>query len=190
MNVFAATGIDSHPNDVGVYHSGAGLHPDNELVGRKKKQLPAEWASNNPLIDHATGELVSGFSVTRAPDANEIRVRRRGVSPFGGSGLRFTNGSYREKSGGTADMNTGASMNIAGGPGQASTMVRTDGPKKVDEGQKLPVLPKQTTRGAAIPVPAGGMAAFGANAPVVPKMPGFGSVVRILLNPKAASAGV
>lgn len=189
MKAFASPGIDSNPDEHGVYNSGAGLRPDTPVS--KTHALPPDWGSNNPLIDHVTSNLIGGFDATAAPDASTIRVRRRGVSPFGGSFDRFGSGINANKSGGTSDMNTGASGLIAGGKGQASSFVRVQGPKKQDEGMKLPVLPKQVIRGGVTATPSGGgVMGTGAPAPIQPKVYGFPSIIKVLINPNSVKKGV
>src|SRR2546429_429304 len=122
MKTFAAPGIDSNPAEQGVYNSGAGLHPTTDTA--KISGLPFDWRSNNPAIDRVTTNLIGNFDATKAPDASTIRVRQRGVTVWGGSFVKYKTGQTREKSGGIGDMNTGADLRIAGGKGQASSLVR------------------------------------------------------------------
>lgn len=186
MKRFAAPGIDTGLMDQGVFNSGAGFAPDAPQV-LNPSYAPLDWASNNPTIDHATENLIGNFDATKAPDASTIRTRRRGISPWGGAYDNYGYGTNRQKSGGIVDLNLGADNRVAGGKGQASSFVRVSGPKKPDEGMKLPVLPKQVVRGGPMASPTGGgVMGTGAPAPVQPKVYGFPSIIKILVNPASA----
>lgn len=183
---FASPGIDAGTFDQGAYKSGAGLSLDSPQV-QNPNAAPYDWSSKNPLVGHETGHLIAGFDATRAPDAASMRTRRRGISPWGGAVNDYFEPRNVEKSGGIADMNTGADMRIAGGKGQASSFVRVSGPKKPDEGMKLPTLPRQVVRGGVLATPTGGgVMGTGAPAPVQPKVYGFPAVIKVLINPTAA----
>lgn len=183
---FASPGIDAGTFDQGAYKSGAGLSLDSPQV-QTPNFAPSDWSSRNPLIGDQTGNLIGNFDATRAPDAKSIRVRRRGVTPWGGSFDNYGTGMNVQKSGGIVDLNTGADMRIAGGKGQASSFVRVAGPKKPDEGMKLPVLPKQVTRGGIMATPTGGgVMGTGAPAPIQPKVYGFPAIIKVLINPGSA----
>ena len=186
MKRFAAPGIDSGTLNQGVYNSGAGLSLDSPQV-LNPSYAPYDWSSRNPLVSEQTGNLIGGFDATKAPTAADIRTRRRGLTPWGGSFDNYGSGRNVQKSGGIVDMNTGADLRIAGGKGQASSFVRVSGPKKADEGMKLPVLPKQIVRGGVMATPTGGgVMGTGAPAPIQPKVYGFPAIIKVLINPASA----
>ncbi len=183
---FAAPGVDTGTFDQGAYKSGAGLPLESPQV-QNPNSPPWDWGSNNPLIDHATSNLVGNFDATKTPNASTIRIRRRGITPWGGSFDNYGVGRNAQKSGGIVDTNTGADIRISGGKGQASSFVRVNGPRKSDEGMKLPVLPKQVVRGGVVLTPTGGgIMGTGAPAPIQPKVYGFPSIIKVLINPTSA----
>lgn len=164
---YAAPGIDSNLEEFGIRSSGAGLHPETVTL----KSAPYDWGGINPTAHYDVSELVNGYLETKAPSADRIRVRVRGIDPFGG----FFPGKHPNvnyKAGGVADTNTGLSSMIAGGPGQASSLVRV-GKVLPTQGMKLPVLPAEARRGGAMKMPAGGSTTGEAPAPFTPKVAGF-----------------
>lgn len=182
---FASPGIDSSPDEQGVFNSGAGMGPNVKTA--KSGANPYDWNGRNPYSALQSGRLIGNFPATQAPPASSLRIRRRGISPFGGAADRFKSGAIREKAGGIVDMNPGAGSLIAGGPGAAASMVRVNGARKVNEGMKLPVLPMAVTRGGTAVMPAGGgVLGFGPAAPLVPKLP-MPSVIKVLTNPASVS---
>jgi hypothetical protein len=194
VKMFAAPGIDSDVLEWGVYSSGAGLHPSTPT----SKVPPSDWLAVNPDISHATGKLVGNFDATKAQDPRGMRVRRRGISSWGGlmpgsaphaagpTDVRQGTTKFR-KSGGIVDTNLGASGIIAGGPGQASSMVRLSGQRK-DSGMKLPQLPNQVARGGKVAFPAGGMHGL-PPAPLIPKIPGLAGIIRVVQAKQATGTG-
>lgn len=183
MRLFASPGIDSPTDEVGIFNSGAGQTPNSpaalpDTPGRSA--VPSDWSSNNPLWDKVRGFLIGNYGATASKAADATRVRARGVSPFGGSGKPWKHGYYQEKAQGTTDFNLGASSHIAGGSSQAATMVRVNGARKKNEGQKLPILPADATRGGSLPVPAGGFVS-GLAAPLVPQVPGLPSIFKMIV---------
>lgn len=174
VKVFAAPGIDSHPQEFGVYNSGAGRAPETTTL----KTPPYDWFNEAPSQNYQTENFIGNFGATKAQPANQIAIRKRGVSPWGGffpgkrAALTF------QHPGGIADMNPGASARIAGGPGGASSMVRTHGVRN-NRGMKLPVLPPSITRGGSAPVPSGGGSHEPLTAPILPKVPGWPSIFKV-----------
>jgi hypothetical protein len=172
VKVFAAPGIDSHPDEVGVYASGAGRDAGAFKVA------PYDWLNESPEQGYATGQLISGYEATKAPPINSISIRRRGISPWGGFFPGKKSAIIYQHPGGIADMNPGASSTIAGGPGAASSMCRISGVRN-NRGMKLPVLPQEVTRGGNQPFPAGGGSHEPLTAPMIPKVPGWPSIFKV-----------
>lgn len=174
VKVYAAPGIDSHPQEFGVYNSGAGRAPETTTL----KTPPYDWFNEAPSQGYHTENLIGNFDATKAPHANQMAVRKRGVSPWGGffPGKRIAL-AYQHP-GGIADMNPGASSRISGGPGAASSLVRTHGVRN-NRGMKLPVLPPSVTRGGSAPVPSGGGSHEPLTAPILPKIPGWPSIFKV-----------
>jgi hypothetical protein len=186
VKVFASPGIDSTPGEFGVIASGAAFPP----VAGTYKTPPWDWANDAPEQGNEPGRLVGNFSATTAPVAADLKVRRRGLSPFGGSFQSPGNPHSQQHTGGIVDMNPGASFLIAGGPGAASSMVRLQSKiKKPNLGMKLPVLSNAVQRGGVVPLPAGGSADAGLAAPLMPKLTGWPTIFAFR-NPAAATARV
>jgi hypothetical protein len=150
--MFAAPGIDSGVDEYGVFNSGAALHPNAPT----KKAAPTDWSNESPTVGYATSRLVGNYADTQAPDASSLKIRRRGLAPFGGFFSGPRSGLAYQHPGGIVDHNAGADHLIAGGPGQASTFCRVNGGKKNNAGMKLPILPSTITRGGPSVMPAGG----------------------------------
>jgi hypothetical protein len=182
VKVFAAPGIDSHPSEQGVFNSGAGFDP----TATTSKTPPYDWGNEAPSQNYETENLVGGFDATKAPTAHALGVRRRGVSPWGGHFPGKQAAMTFQHPGGIADMNPGASARIAGGPGQASSMVRLHGVRS-NRGMKLPVLPQEVTRGGSLPIPVGGGSHDPLVAPLMPKVPGWPSIFNIVVKQDKAS---
>jgi hypothetical protein len=174
VKVFAAPGIDSHPSEVGVFASGAGREPETSTF----KSAPYDWFNEAPSQGYHTENLIGGFDATKAPPATSMSIRKRGVSPWGGFFPGKRAALIYQHPGGIADMNPGASSRIAGGPGQASSLVRTHGVRN-NRGMKLPVLPATVTRGGSAPVPSGGGSHEPLTAPILPKVPGWPSIFKV-----------
>lgn len=173
VKVFGAPGIDSHPSEVGVYNSGAGLHPNTETY----KTAPYDWLNESPEQGYEHGEFIGSGSqgVTKTKQANSLQIRKRGISPWGGFFHGGRASLAMQHPGGIVDTNTGASSMIAGGAGQASSFVRLHGGRD-DRGMKLPVLPQETKRSGIAPFPAGGGTHDPLAAPLQSKVPGFPSI--------------
>ena len=171
VKVFAAPGIDSHISEQGVFNSGAGLAPDHATL----KTPPYDWGNEVETYDHNTGRLVGNFAATQAPNAASMKIRKRGISPWGGNSTHQRGISHMHP-GGIADMNPGADSRIAGGSGAASSMCRVNRVTDNSRGMKLPVLPQETARGGAGNVPAGGGGHDSLAAPLKPKVPGWPTI--------------
>jgi hypothetical protein len=174
VKVFATPGIDSDPSEQGVFNSGAGLHPHTQTL----KTKPYDWLNESREQGYGAGFLVGAGdtnSQTKSKQANQLSVRRRGIAPWGGFFKGGRAHSAMQHRGGIVDSNTGASGLIAGGPGQASTLVRVQG-GRVDRNMKLPVLPTQTKRGGVAPMPQGGGSHDPLTAPLKSNVPGFPSI--------------
>lgn len=185
VKVFAAPGIDSSVEEQGIRSSGAGFHP----AAIPSKATPYDWFSIAPEQLNDTGRLIGNYDATKAPTPDSLRIRRRGITPFP-SFPQGRNPNVHANVGGSIDTNAGADSHIAGGRGQAASMVRVNGAKKANEGMKLPILPKQILRGNAVGVPAGGaMLGTGSPAPIQPKMFGFPSIIKVLANPASVTKG-
>ena len=174
VKVFAAPGIDSHPSEVGVFASGAGREPETATF----KSAPYDWSNECPTQHYNTERLIGGFDATLAPPANSMQIRKRGISPWGGFFRGKAHNLIYQHPGGIADMNPGASSRISGGPGAASSLVRTHGVRN-NRGMKLPVLPPDVTRGGSAPVPSGGGSHEPLTAPIMPKIPGWPSIFKV-----------
>src|SRR5713101_1335838 len=139
---YAAPGIDSTIKEQGVVSSAAGsAFVVNE--GQPFKSSPGDWISFGAQQDHATEELIKGFNATEALKADDLKTRKRGVSPWGGKFVTAV--PTITKRGGIADMNPGAGSYIAGGASAASRFVRIK-TMQPDRGMKLPILPQETKR--------------------------------------------
>lgn len=176
VKVFASPGVDSHPNEQGVFTSGAAFDPGAPTL----KTPPYDWFNEAPEQGYAIGHLVGpGLDpgrATAAPQANHLGVRKRGVSPWGGFMSEGGRSSLSmQHVGGNVDHNAGASSLIAGGPGSASSLVRINrgGPSR---GMKLPLLPQAVKRGGMTQFPAGGGSHDNLAAPLKPMVPGFVSI--------------
>jgi hypothetical protein len=182
VKVFAAPGIDSHPDEVGVYASGAGRDAGSFKVA------PYDWLNESPEQGYATGNLIADNMATKAKPINSISIRRRGVSPWGGFFPGKQASIIYQHPGGIADMNPGASSTIAGGPGAASSFVRLHGVRG-NRGMKLPTLPQEVTRGGNQPFPAGGGSHEPLTAPLIPKVPGWPSIFKVSIAATPAKKG-
>jgi hypothetical protein len=175
VKVYAAPGIDSHPTEQGLFASGAGFDP----IALPAKTHPYDWLNESPSQSYATENLIGNFDATKAQPAKSMSIRKRGVSPWGGffpgrrAALTF------QHPGGIADMNPGCSAIIAGGSGQGSSMVRLHGVRN-NRGMKLPVLPQEVTRGGTAPTPSGGGSHEPLTAPLIPKVPGWPSIFKVV----------
>lgn len=174
VKVFASPGIDSTPNEQGVFSSGAGLRPDTPTF----KVNPWDWGNDAPSQGNDTEHLVGGVAATKAPNAKSMAIRRRGVSPWGGSALTM-HPHAQQHAGGIQDLNPGADYKISGGKGQASSFCRVEQKrdfKAVNAGMKLPVLAQEITRGGAAPIPTGGTFDGSPAAPVMPRITGWPTI--------------
>lgn len=173
VKMYASPGIDSVPQEVGVFSSGAGMRPDAPTF----KAQPYDWKNDGTNQGHTSGRLIGNFSATQAKTADQLKIRRRGVSPFGGQYKSPGNPHSMKHSGGSFDMNPGSSHLIAGGPGQASTFVRTQTKQtKPDRGMKLPVLSHAVTRGGLVPIPTGGGFDAALSAPLASTITGWPTI--------------
>lgn len=192
VRVYAAPGIDSPTTDQGILSSGAGAHPSSLPKLSARNASPVDWANESAAQGGATEHLVAGYAATKSPNANSLKVRVRGISPWGSkfvSSVKVKQAPGRpgapdssQHPQGNADLNPGAGSMIAGGRGAASTFVRTKirDPKN-RQGMKLPVLPGQAQRGGAIPIPSGGgVLGTGPAAPVTPLIPGLNSIFKFM----------
>jgi hypothetical protein len=184
VKVFAAPGIDSAPEEFGVRSSGAAFDPGTA----PPQTSPYDWLNESPSQSYQTEEFIAGYPATRAKPANQIAVRKRGVSPWGGFFPGKRAALARQHPGGIADMDPGASSHIAGGKGAASSMVRLHGVRN-NRGMKLPVLPQEVTRGGLAPVPSGGGSHEPLTAPMIPKVPGWPSIFKIVPMHEAKGSG-
>lgn len=173
VKVFASPGIDSDISEVGLFNSGATFRPED--ARKAAKASPHDWGNEAPSQAHKTENLVGGFDATKSKDPRSLRVRNRGISPFGGTFPGAHLASHQHP-GGIVDMNPGAGSMIAGGTGAASSLVRISRVGDDTRGMKLPVLPKQVTRGGKAMFPQGGGGHDAVAAPIAPKMPGFASI--------------
>lgn len=171
VKVFAAPGIDSHPDEQGVFNSGAGFDPQAPTA----KTQPWDWYNEAPTQHYETENFVGNFGATKAPDASKLKIRKRGLSPWGGFGPGMRASLTYQHPGGIADMNPGADRLIAGGPGAASSFCRLHGVRD-NRGMKLPVLPQEVNRGGLAPVPSGGGGHDPLAAPLRPKIPGWPTI--------------
>jgi hypothetical protein len=173
VKMYASPGIDSVPQEVGVFASGAGFRPDSPTF----KAKPYDWANESRDQGYATGRLIGNFAATQAKNANRLKIRRRGKAPFGGTFIPPGNPHSQQHIGGITDMNPGASHLIAGGPGAASTFVRMNTSKeKTNRGAKLPVMPNRVTRGGVLPLPTGGGFDAALAAPLTSKVSGWPTI--------------
>lgn len=182
MKVFACPGIDSDVSEYGVFNSDAGRAGGR---GFKQKGVPSDWSSRNPVWGLATGRLVGNYAATQSPNVKSLRIRRRGVSPWGGYPHHILKSRYKNDNadsmlnvGGSVDMNPGCSSLIAGGSGAASSMVRTQSKEKRDRGMKLPVLPATLHRKGNASTPMGGTS-NAPSAPITPRLMGLPSIVKV-----------
>ena len=178
VKTFASPGIDSVPDETGVFASGAGLRPDSKTF----KIYPWDWYNESSSQGHSTEKLIGGFSITQAPTMDKMKVRRRGVDPFGG--LFVQHPHSEQHPGGIVDMNPGADYKVAGGKGQASSMVRLNvSPSRPNVGMKLPVLPAGATRGGLAPIPTGGTFDGSPAVPVKPRISGWPTIFSFRSSP-------
>lgn len=172
FKVFAAPGIDSAVDEQGVFNSGAGLHPDHETL----KAAPTDWSNESPTQNHTTGRLVGNYAATEVKGADSLKIRRRGLAPFGGF-FSGKNELAMQHPGGIVDHNAGADHLIAGGPGAAATFCRVNVTnQKQNRGAKLPVLPRLLPRGDVSRIPAGGGSHEPLVAPLQPKIAGWPTI--------------
>lgn len=169
---FAAPGIDSGPEEFGVFNSGAGRHPDTATL----KASPTDWANEAASMGFETEHFVGNYPATKAPGASSLQIRRRGKAPFGGFFPGARNKEAYQHPGGNVDHNAGADHLIAGGPGQASSFVRVNKTTKPNRGMKLPVMPETIVRGGLATLPAGGGSHEPLVAPLQPKVAGWSSI--------------
>ena len=181
VKVYATPGIDSHPNEQGVFNSGAAFDPTAQTL----KTPPYDWGNEAPEQGYETGELIGigSSGATKTKPANALSIRRRGISPWGGFFHGGRQALAMQHPGGIVDHNAGASALIAGGPGSASSMVRISGGRST-RGMKLPVLPQQTKRGSAAAMPTGGGSHDPLVAPLSPNVPGWPSIFMFRNKPK------
>jgi hypothetical protein len=188
VKVFASPGIDSHIYEQGIFNSGASFSPQTPTL----KTPPYDWSNEAPEQGGAPGRLIGTFGdpagKTKSKIANQIAVRKRGVSPWGGffSGGRAS--LAMQHPGGITDTNLGCSPLIAGGPGQASTLVRVKGGRP-QRGMKLPVLPQNVKRGGVMAMPTGGGSHDPLTAPLRSMVPGFVSIFGFKAKPSIRPAG-
>jgi hypothetical protein len=180
VKVFAAPGIDSHPSEQGLFNSGAGFDPTATTL----KAAPYDWLNEAPTQSYQTENFIGNFTATKAPDAQSLSIRKRGVSPWGGFFPGKRASLIYQHPGGIADMNPGASARVAGGKGSASSLVRTHGVRN-NRGMKLPVLPQEVTRGGSAPMPSGGGSHEPLTAPILSKVPGWPSIFKMSAKPSA-----
>lgn len=180
VKVFAAPGIDSQTGEFGVLASGAGHRPDAPTF----KASPYDWYNEAPTQHYETENLVGNFPATKAPPANSMAIRRRGFTPWGGFFPGKRAAVSHQHPGGIADMNPGASSQIAGGPGAASSFCRLHGVRD-NRGMKLPVLPQEVTRGGLANIPTGGGSHDPLVAPMKPRIPGWPTIFAFVGEKKA-----
>jgi hypothetical protein len=172
VKVYAAPGIDSTPHEQGVFNSGAGFSPAAPTL----KTPPYDWSNEAPSQGYGTERLVGTAAATKAPDATSLKVRRRGVTPWGGFFSGRESLKYQHP-GGITDHNAGASALIAGGPGAASSFCRINGNNARDgRRMKLPILPQTVVRGGVASFPAGGGSHEPLIAPLQPKIKGWPTI--------------
>lgn len=171
---FASPGIDD-TTLIGVFASSAGFPPDKAV---SSNAAPQDWGSANPTATTASGGGI-GSIFPKSKPASAMRTRRRGFTIWGGFWPHQKSSEVGVKPGGIADMNPGVSMTTAGGRTQASSLVRVNTIGRPGRGMKLPQLPSQVTRGGLVPVPAGGFSP-GPPVPMIPRIPGFDSIFRVL----------
>lgn len=174
VKTFASPGVDSPQEEFGVFASGAGT-PNPKAKGFKI--FPWDWQNDAPEQGPTPGKFIGNFAATQAKPAHSMSVRRRGVSPWGGSALKLHPHSMQH-TGGNQDMNPGADYQIAGGQGQASSFVRIQSTAATNQsrGMKLPVLPQATTRGGMAAIPAGGTFDGSPAPPLMPRVNGWATV--------------
>lgn len=170
VKVFAAPGIDSHPAEVGVFNSGAAFDPGAPTL----KTPPYDWGNEAPSQDLDTEHLVGGYVATKAPVAASLKIRRRGLSPWGGAYLSVHG---QQHPGGITDLNPGSGSVIAGGVGQASSFCRINAKNAANNRRmKLPVLPQTAVRAGVSAFPTGGGSHEPLVAPMMPKVPGWPTI--------------
>lgn len=184
VKIYAAPGIDSHPSEQGVFNSGAGFDPQSPSM----KTPPYDWGNEVPEQGYQTGQLIGNFPATKVDPINTKATRKRGVSPWGGFFPGKRASLIYQHPGGNADMNPGASAQIAGGKGQASSFVRSHG-ARANRGMKLPVLPQTVTRGGRAGIPTGGGSHDPLTAPLIPKVPGWPSIFKTVIKTPPATDG-
>lgn len=172
VKTYASPGIDSGPAEFGIFVSGAAQHP----ITRTFKVNPWDWFNESASQGYSTEKLVGGFSATQAPTVDTLKIRRRGVSPFGGMFMQHPHSLQHP--GGIADLNPGADYRIAGGKGQASSMVRVSAPTDAmpNRGMKLPTLPRGASRGGVANIPTGGTFDSSPAVPLMPKIAGWPTI--------------
>jgi hypothetical protein len=181
VKVFAAPGIDSTTHEQGVFNSGAGFDPNAPTL----KTPPYDWNKENPALGYGTGRLVGNYPETTAPDATSLKVRKRGLSPFGGPFSGTGSILSHQHPGGIADMNPGAGSLIAGGRGQASSFCRVNGKyADVNRRLKLPVLPVPAPRGGVTSFPSGGGSHEPLTAPLQPQISGWPTIFKFVSGAK------
>jgi hypothetical protein len=178
VKVYAAPGIDSDTYEYGVFNSGAAFDPQAPTY----KTPPYDWLNEAPEQGYKPGKLIGDGDkgATISKPANQMSIRKRGVSPWGGFYPGQAEALAFQHPGGIADMNPGASRLIAGGVGQASSMVRVHGVRN-NRGMKLPVLPQEVTRGGIAPLPSGGGSHEPLTAPLLSKVPTWPSIFKVTI---------
>lgn len=183
VKMFAAPGIDSHPAEHGCFNSGAGFDPSAPTM----KTPPYDWGNESPTQNHGTGCLIGNFEATRSPDATSLKIRRRGIDPWGGP-PPTTGGANLGNThpGGITDMNPGSASTIAGGTGHAPTMCHVNLKKtSFTRGMKLPVMPSQAMTGGRNSLPSGGGFGGSLAAPIRPSIPGWTTIFSFSKKAKA-----
>ena len=171
VKTFAAPGIDSKPTEFGILASGAGQHPTVPTF----KVNPWDWYNESASQGYSTERLVGNFPATQAPTMDKMKIRRRGVDPWGGTFAMHPHSLQHP--GGITDMNPGADYMIAGGRGAASSMVRLSiRNANVSQGMKLPVLPPGATRAGLAPMPTGGNFDGSPATPLLPTVAGWPTI--------------
>jgi hypothetical protein len=180
--LFAAPGIDSQITEQGLISSGAGLHPDTVT----EKASPTDWQNESPSQGYATDRFIGNFAATQAPNPTSLRVRRRGLSPFGGTFPGKSGTLAYQHPGGISDMNPGASSLIAGTGNSTPPICRVNTHNPKTRGMRLPVLPTQIVRGGQGVMPTGGGSHEPLTAPLQPRVSGWASIFSFRSNKAVA----
>lgn len=177
VKMFAAPGIDSSTSEQGLFNSGAGLDPNAPTM----KTAPFDWGNETASQGYQAEHLVGNYGATKAPDATSMKIRKRGLSPFGGFFPGKRQSIAYQHPGGIADMNPGANSMIAGGTNRGVVFCRVNSAgASPTRRMKLPTLPQKVTRGGVSKFPTGGGSHEPLVAPMQPQIQGWPTIFKFV----------